>query len=131
MYSGYILRKDVTSSTDQSLYFSLLRIILSTLVEIDHRQSALVLMYLHECIYLCILADIFLVNMVNNPAAEKCKLVGAYEFHISTENFALVDKRSKKRLYTWPFRYVRRYGKSSTNFQFEAGRKTQSGLYRK
>lgn len=75
-----------------------------------------------------VLADIFHVNMVINPAAERCNLNGDYEFHINTENFALVDRRQNKRLYTWPFRYVRRYGKSSTNFQFEAGRKTQSGM---
>lgn len=69
----------------------------------------------------------FQVTVTMNPSAEKCKLSGAYEFHISTENFALVDKGKNKRVFTWPFRYVRRYGKSAHNFQFEAGRKCQSG----
>lgn len=69
----------------------------------------------------------FSVEIIDNPAAAKCNLHGDYEFHVCTENFAIVDSKLNKRLYTWPFRHIRRYGKSSTNFQFEAGRKSQSG----
>lgn len=73
-------------------------------------------------------ADIFNVTVVENVSAERCHMKGIYELHISTENFSIVDKTTNKRLYTWPFRHVRRYGRSSTNFQFEAGRKCSSGI---
>lgn len=72
-------------------------------------------------------AVVFHVTVVENPCAEKCDLKGKYQLHINAQNFAIFDTTRKKQLYTWPFRYVRRYGKSSTNFQFEAGRKCPSG----
>ena len=69
----------------------------------------------------------FPVAVVENPAAERCELSGLYELHVNPTSLSLHSISSKCLLFTWPYRYIRRYGRSSKNFQFEAGRKCQSG----
>ncbi|XP_067656836.1 uncharacterized protein DDB_G0286299-like isoform X2 [Haliotis asinina] len=69
----------------------------------------------------------FNVVVEETEASVRCDLKGPYILAVNIQNIALVDCNTKKAVYQWPFRYIRRFGKTKNNFQFEAGRKCPSG----
>ncbi|XP_046379080.2 uncharacterized protein LOC124150926 [Haliotis rufescens] len=69
----------------------------------------------------------FNVTIEETEASERCRLKGQYVLAVNFQNLALVDCNTKKALFQWPFKYIRRFGKTRNNFQFEAGRKCISG----
>ncbi|XP_046572584.1 DNA ligase 1-like [Haliotis rubra] len=69
----------------------------------------------------------FNVIVEETEASERCGLKGPYILAVNIQNIALVDCNTKKAIFQWPFRYIRRFGKTKTHFQFEAGRKCPSG----
>uniref|UniRef100_A0A1B6CDD1 Uncharacterized protein n=1 Tax=Clastoptera arizonana TaxID=38151 RepID=A0A1B6CDD1_9HEMI len=73
-------------------------------------------------------AGIFSVKLVPSDASDKCGLLpGPYTLVVTPAALQLRDSSEQHILYTWPYRYIRRYGYRSGKFTFEAGRKCESG----
>jgi len=70
---------------------------------------------------------IFPVAVVENEQAVRCGLAGLYELSVNSEDISLHNISKRQLLYSWPYRFIRRYGKTSKNFQFESGRRCSSG----
>ncbi|XP_028920481.1 docking protein 2 [Ornithorhynchus anatinus] len=70
----------------------------------------------------------FAVKVRRTDASERCRLRGSYV--LRTGESALELRRSSepgKQLYTWPYRFLRRFGRDKVTFSFEAGRRCASG----
>lgn len=69
---------------------------------------------------------VFSVRVVETEASRRCGLSGkSYTLIVAAETIKLMDGDSV--LYTWPYRFIRRYGYREGKFTFEAGRKCESG----
>ncbi|TSM12541.1 Docking protein 3 [Bagarius yarrelli] len=69
----------------------------------------------------------FLVITVATEAALRCKLYGEYILTPQSDSLILKDCKTKKVLLTWPYRFVRKFGQHMLIFNFEAGRRCESG----
>ncbi|KAG7322863.1 hypothetical protein KOW79_014209 [Hemibagrus wyckioides] len=69
----------------------------------------------------------FLVMAVATEAALRCKLYGEYILTPQSDSLLLKDYKTKKVLLTWPYRFVRKFGQDTMTFNFEAGRRCESG----
>ncbi|XP_028853038.1 docking protein 2 isoform X2 [Denticeps clupeoides] len=67
------------------------------------------------------------VMVRHSEVADKCGLKGAYLIRTDFESIVLREPRTGEVLYTWPYRYLRRFGRDKTTFSFEAGRRCESG----
>lgn len=68
------------------------------------------------------------MKLVSSEASNRCGLVAGYYTLLATHTaLQLLNSDDQKTLYTWPYRYIRRYGYRSGKFTFEAGRKCESG----
>ncbi|XP_075222976.1 docking protein homolog isoform X2 [Lycorma delicatula] len=73
-------------------------------------------------------AGVFSVRLVASEASERCGLTpGPYTLVLTPSALQLRDSSEQSILYTWPYKFIRRYGKSAGKFTFEAGRKCESG----
>ncbi|XP_044738307.1 docking protein 2 [Chrysoperla carnea] len=73
-------------------------------------------------------AGTFTVLLCQSEASERCGLEPKiYTLVISSTSTKLKDFDTGKTLFTWPHRYIRRYGYRDGKFTFEAGRKCDSG----
>ncbi|XP_054284474.1 docking protein 2 isoform X2 [Macrosteles quadrilineatus] len=71
-------------------------------------------------------AGVFSVRLVSSDASERCGLIpGTYTLVVTQAALQLRDEQ--KILFTWPYRFIRRYGYKHGKFTFEAGRKCESG----
>ncbi|XP_069679639.1 docking protein 2 [Periplaneta americana] len=71
---------------------------------------------------------VFTVNLVPSEASTRCKLEpGPYTLVIASAAIQLRDTQDHRLLFTWPYRYIRRYGYREGKFTFEAGRKCDTG----
>lgn len=69
---------------------------------------------------------VFSVRVVETDASKRCGLEARnYTLVIATVDMKLMD--GDVVLFTWPYRYIRRYGYRDGKFIFEAGRKCESG----
>ncbi|XP_070155035.1 docking protein 3 [Polyergus mexicanus] len=69
---------------------------------------------------------IFSVKVIETDASKRCGLEARnYTLVIATVDMKLMDGDSV--LFTWPYKYIRRYGYRDGKFIFEAGRKCESG----
>ncbi|XP_066582478.1 docking protein 3 [Prorops nasuta] len=69
---------------------------------------------------------IFSVKLVETDASKRCGLeMKNYTLVVATVDIKLMDGDTI--LFTWPYRYIRRYGYRDGKFTFEAGRKCESG----
>lgn len=69
---------------------------------------------------------IFSVKLVETDASKLCGLESKnYTLVVAAAEIKLLD--NEVLLYTWPYRYIRKYGYKDGSFTFEAGRKCDSG----
>ncbi|XP_051249665.1 docking protein 2 [Dicentrarchus labrax] len=59
-------------------------------------------------------------------AADRCRLKGDGVLRADEDALHLIDKTGEIVL-TWPYRYLRRFGRDKSTFSFEAGRRCDSG----
>ena len=71
---------------------------------------------------------IYRVQIDINETAKRFHLHGWYYLAINPVNLALIDCNTRKALYQWPYRFIRRFGKTEQVFQFESGRRCLSGV---
>ena len=67
------------------------------------------------------------VGIIPTESTERLRLSGEYYLLVSGTNLTLESVSTGQRLWTWPLKYLRRYGRDFTKFTFEAGRKCESG----
>jgi len=70
---------------------------------------------------------VYPVAVVENASTQACGLAGLYELSVNVTDLAIHNITTHQLLLTFPYRYIRRYGRTSRNFQFEAGRRCDSG----
>ncbi|KAJ9578838.1 hypothetical protein L9F63_004942 [Diploptera punctata] len=71
---------------------------------------------------------VFTVNLVPSEASTRCKLEpGPYTLVVASAAIQLRNSQNHHLLFTWPYRYIRRYGYREGKFTFEAGRKCDTG----
>ncbi|CAL1615438.1 unnamed protein product [Knipowitschia caucasica] len=68
----------------------------------------------------------FRVVVRRSEASDRCRLKGEALLRAETEALLLKDK-SGQVLYSWPYRFLRRFGRDKSSFTFEAGRRCESG----
>lgn len=75
--------------------------------------------------------EIYPVRAVSTEATLRNNLIGEYKLIITPVNLSVTEENSQGRMgriiLTWPYRHIRRYGCTTENFSFEAGRKCVSG----
>ncbi|XP_059804455.1 docking protein 2-like [Hypanus sabinus] len=69
----------------------------------------------------------FRVTVRKTEAAERCHLQGMFLLAVEEDSLELKDLKSGEVLYTWPYRFLRRFGRDKVTFSFEAGRRCASG----
>ncbi|XP_024942539.1 uncharacterized protein LOC107269475 isoform X2 [Cephus cinctus] len=70
--------------------------------------------------------SVFSVKVVETIASKRCGLENkSYTLIVASADMKLMD--GEVLLYTWPYRYIRKYGYRGGKFTFEAGRKCESG----
>lgn len=82
-------------------------------------------------LFIFILAEIYPVTAVSTEATLRNKLNGNFKLIITPVNLSVAEDSFQGRMgriiLTWPYRHIRRYGCTTENFSFEAGRKCVSG----
>ncbi|XP_030579461.1 docking protein 2 [Archocentrus centrarchus] len=68
----------------------------------------------------------FRVSIRRTEASDRCRLKGDGVLRADMDALHLLDKTGDI-LYTWPYRYLRRFGRDKSTFSFEAGRRCDSG----
>ncbi|XP_047011315.1 docking protein 2 isoform X2 [Ictalurus punctatus] len=69
----------------------------------------------------------FKVVIRRTDAADRCGLKGQYLLRTDFDNLLLKEPKTGEVHFTWPYRYLRRFGRDKTTFSFEAGRRCDSG----
>ncbi|XP_014256550.1 docking protein 2 isoform X2 [Cimex lectularius] len=73
-------------------------------------------------------AGVYRVSLVNSEVSQRCNLApGEYTLVVASEELQLRHHDTQNLIYTWPYRFIRRYGHKRGRFTFEAGRKCASG----
>uniref|UniRef100_A0A3Q4NBW1 Docking protein 2 n=1 Tax=Neolamprologus brichardi TaxID=32507 RepID=A0A3Q4NBW1_NEOBR len=68
----------------------------------------------------------FRVSIRRTEASDRCRLKGDGVLRADMDALHLLDKGGDI-VYTWPYRYLRRFGRDKATFSFEAGRRCDSG----
>ncbi|XP_078522477.1 docking protein 2 isoform X2 [Lissotriton helveticus] len=69
----------------------------------------------------------FEVTVRSTEASERCHLRGAYMLKAQKDALDLWHRETGKTLYSWPYKFLRRFGRDKVTFSFEAGRRCASG----
>ncbi|XP_048378936.1 docking protein 2-like isoform X1 [Stegostoma tigrinum] len=69
----------------------------------------------------------FRVTVRKTEAADRCCLQGTFLLTVEKDGLELKDLKSGDVHYTWPYKFLRRFGRDKVTFSFEAGRRCVSG----
>ncbi|XP_075580243.1 docking protein 2 [Pelecanus crispus] len=69
----------------------------------------------------------FEVTVRATESSERCRLWGRYILRAGEEVLELQDFQTLEILYSWPYHFLRRFGRDKATFSFEAGRRCASG----
>ncbi|NWX68004.1 DOK2 protein, partial [Alca torda] len=73
------------------------------------------------------LEQAFKVNVRATKSSERCRLWGRCILRAGEEALELLDLQTLEIIYSWPYRFLRRFGRDKVTFSFEAGRRCASG----
>ncbi|NWT11284.1 DOK2 protein, partial [Vireo altiloquus] len=69
----------------------------------------------------------FEVTVRVTPSSQRCRLRGRCVLRAGPEALELLHPQSQELLSSWPYRFLRRFGRDKATFSFEAGRRCASG----
>ncbi|XP_073413218.1 docking protein 2 isoform X1 [Dendrobates tinctorius] len=69
----------------------------------------------------------FKVRVRQTDASSRCGLSGTYTLLAEGKCLSLRDRQAGNVIFSWPYPYLRRFGRDKTMFSFEAGRRCSSG----
>lgn len=69
----------------------------------------------------------FAVRVRQTDASSRCGLSGIYTLAAEGNCLSLKDRQTGNVVFSWPYPYLRRFGRDKTMFSFEAGRRCASG----
>ncbi|XP_040270784.1 docking protein 2 isoform X1 [Bufo bufo] len=69
----------------------------------------------------------FAVRVRQTDASSRCGLSGMYTLVTESKCLSLRDRQTGNVVFSWPYPYLRRFGRDKTMFSFEAGRRCASG----
>ncbi|XP_060894143.1 docking protein 2-like isoform X2 [Labrus mixtus] len=69
---------------------------------------------------------VFKVGVRRTEASDRCRLKGDVALRTDVDALVMLDKTGDV-VYTWPYRFLRRFGRDKSTFSFEAGRRCDSG----
>ncbi|NWS76461.1 DOK2 protein, partial [Crotophaga sulcirostris] len=73
------------------------------------------------------LEQAFEVTVRSTTSSERCQLWGRCILRAGEEALELLDFQTLEIIYSWPYRFLRRFGRDMVTFSFEAGRRCASG----
>ncbi|NWW86637.1 DOK2 protein, partial [Rhynochetos jubatus] len=73
------------------------------------------------------LEQMFEVMVRVTESSERCRLWGRCILRAGEEALELLDLQALEIIYSWPYRFLRRFGRDKVTFSFEAGRRCASG----
>ncbi|KAL4609295.1 docking protein 2, partial [Arapaima gigas] len=76
-------------------------------------------MFSHECS--------FRVTAKDTEASKRCGLRGTYIITLGGQGLELRQSKAAKVVFMWPYHFLRNFGLKRSTFQFEAGRRCDSG----
>ncbi|NWQ82370.1 DOK2 protein, partial [Columbina picui] len=71
--------------------------------------------------------QVFKVTVRATESSERCRLWGRCILRAGEEALELLDFQTSNIIYSWPYRFLRRFGRDKVTFSFEAGRRCASG----
>ncbi|XP_014678187.1 PREDICTED: docking protein 3-like [Priapulus caudatus] len=71
--------------------------------------------------------DEFMVEMLNSEASKRCGLHGTYLLQVLSDRVTMRRPFKCDVILVWPYKLIRKYGKLKGSFNFEAGRRCESG----
>ncbi|CAN8205874.1 unnamed protein product [Coccothraustes coccothraustes] len=74
-----------------------------------------------------VLEQAFEVTVRVTPSSQRCRLRGRCILRAGEEALELRHPQSQELLASWPYRFLRRFGRDKVTFSFEAGRRCASG----
>ena len=84
-----------------------------------------VCVYIYVCV--CVAVQQFKVSVNPTKASEANKLQGYYMLSPTRDSLRLLDMISFKSIHEWPYRQIRKYGRTRNVFRMEVGRRCSTG----